>query len=345
MIPGRDQLKRLWFTAFDALHADALVLRHVARHDLVVVVNLHQVSPTPNPFWSPLHPVLFGELVDFVAPRFRVTTFGRLAEAAGDPRPALVLSFDDGYHDYVEYALPALDARGLPSNQNVIVDCVRSGEPPAIVRLCDFLVQAPRSLVDEIRLPGAEGLRLAGDSTGDKTRYGVALCNFVKLRSREDAAPLWAELERVMARFDGLRPTRMMTLADVRGAAREHEIGCHSKQHDSMEFESDAWFEADLDACAAFFRDELQQPLGVYAFPNGSARRSLLDILFRRGVRHVLLVGEDYSTRTSRIHPRFTFGASSSPELRARAVGFRGYLRAFTQPRPRGDRAVLEALS
>jgi len=46
-----------------------------------------------------------------------VSTFHSLLEV--DTRPAVVLSFDDGYQDFVEYAMPVLAKHGVKVNFNV----------------------------------------------------------------------------------------------------------------------------------------------------------------------------------------------------------------------------------
>src|SRR5207245_3008733 len=113
------------FVLLAALGGEGRLLRDIAAQRRLVVLNLHEVRPEPNPFWSPLPPALFDQLLGFVAPRFFVTTFARAGENDSG-RPALILSFDDGYHDYLEYAVPLLRKHRLPSNQNVIASAARS---------------------------------------------------------------------------------------------------------------------------------------------------------------------------------------------------------------------------
>jgi len=320
MMGGRQQLQRIYFFLINALGAEGRMLRDIRRNQHLIVLNLHHVQPEPNPYWSPLHPRLFEELLQFVAPRFRVTTFDQLSKNS-DPRPPLVLSFDDGYYDYIEYAVPLLHKYGLPSNQNVVTDCVLTGQPPAIVRLCDFLNQAPDALIDEICLPGFP-LTLRNRSTEAKTRYGTALCRFMKMRPCSEAAPLWDMLDRVMSKLD-FCPSRMMSVSDIGEIASGHEVGAHSSSHQSMELENDSFFEQDLDRCLILFRDQLKLPLRVYAFPNGSWRPELVRILERRGVEHILLVGDAYASIGEHVYPRFNYYAESRHMARVCALGFK----------------------
>ena len=117
--------------------------------------------------------------------------------------------------------------------------------------------------------------------------------------------------------------TRMMDLHDTRQAAAVHEIGAHSFSHESMGFESDDFFATDLDRCFDFFEKELSLPLTIYAFPNGSYRKTQVELLRTRGLEHVLLVDEDYAKRGGPVYPRFTMYGDTGAEVRLRALGFR----------------------
>ena len=326
---GRTQLARIYFRLLDAAGASAVLLRDVRASERLVVLNLHQISPVPNPYWSPLHPTLFAELLSFIAPRFEVTTFAGLATREGR-KPPLVLSFDDGYHDFLEHAAPLLDRHGMRANQNVIGACALSGQPTTILLLSDFLRAAPRSLLHELRLPGFAA-RLAGDGDEERMRFGLALFAHMKMRPRSETAPDWETLERLFARLDFAR-SRMMTIEEIREAARAgHEIGSHSFEHDSMAVESDDFFVRDFARAEELFRDRLALPLTIYAFPNGSWRPAHLDLLAARGVAHTLLVDEGYSAIGNRVHSRFNHYSRSPAETHLRACGYssaRGLLRS-----------------
>jgi peptidoglycan/xylan/chitin deacetylase (PgdA/CDA1 family) len=315
----RHYLKKLYFSLLVLTGRRARLLRDVQSKDEIVVVNLHQVSPERNPFWDPLDPRVFEALLVFIKRHFRVTTFVECSSRRGS-KPDLILSFDDGYYDFVEYAMPLLARHGLPANQNVIVSCVQDGRPPWHTRIYDFLNSVPRSLVNEIRLPGFE-TRLESEDRDDKVAYGLALSRFLKRRSRADRDIVWQPIEKVMERADRIKSTRMMRISDVRDAAQSHEIGTHSFAHDSMEFEAISFFNEDLRACRRFFDESLGLPLSIYAFPNGGYRPEQIEVLRMAGVRHILLVNEAFAARDQDVYPRLTIYGDSLAETSLRALG------------------------
>lgn len=317
---GRDTLKHLYFRLLSLTGSDRRLLGSIRKQDLVVVLNLHQVSPVTNPFWPPLKPEVFDELLAFLKQHFNVSLFRELVEGKSD-RPSAVLSFDDGYYNFVEYALPILDKHRLAANLNVIPNCVLTGLPPWNVQMYDFLNSVPRKLVNEIRIAGFDA-RLVDDNADSKVRYGLQISRFLKNRPRQERMELWSEVSAVMAQASDIRATRMMSASDVRGAATAHEIGVHSYTHESMEFEDEEFFEADFQKCVEYFREELALPLQIYAFPNGSYRSEQLAYLEKQGIQRILLVSENYARRGQQVLPRFTVYGATPAEARIRALGY-----------------------
>ncbi|MCU0685791.1 MAG: polysaccharide deacetylase family protein [Polyangiaceae bacterium] len=326
---SRAALKRAAFGLLGLARVDLRLVETLGRQHATVVLSLHRVSTQPNPYWAPLHPRLLEELLRFLGEHFDVRGLrdDELAPTRSG-RPRVVLSFDDGYYDFVEYVMPALNRFGFAANQNVIPGCVASGEPPWNVKIYDFLNAAPPSLLAELRLPGFAAPPPSKQAEA-RARYGAELSHFLKMRPRAERAPLWEQLAALMARLD-FTPTRMMNEADVRQASGRHHLGAHSYEHDSMGFESDDFLARDVERCAAFFRDRLHLPLDAYAFPNGSFRPSQLDVLRAKGIKHILLVEEKLRAHGGDVYPRLTFSAESVAEVRLRAAGFRS--RGVYQP-------------
>jgi len=298
---------------------DRTLVRRIHNEALVVVLNLHRVSPDASPFWPPLRPEAFDQLVRFLRANFPVVTLAQLAQL-DRKSGAVVLSFDDGYRDFVEHACPILAAHGVRANMNVIPECVRTGQAIWNVALYDALQAAPFSLIRELRVPGFTR-RLEGNGEDEKARFAARLSLHLKDRARGERESLLAEVARWKDRVEVTTPTRVMDANDVREAARVHEIGAHSFSHESMAHETDAFFADDVSRCRTFFRDELELPLSIYAFPNGSYRRAQVDYLLGNGFDHVLLVDEKMGRSTAKVLPRISVFAPTVPELVMQALG------------------------
>lgn len=283
----------------------------VSRAGVSTILNLHRVADDDGSDYRPLDPQLFEELLAFAKREFAVVTIGELGEVS--TRPKLVLSFDDGYRDFATTAVPILKKHGLRANQNIIPKCVMTGLPPLNVIAQDFVGQAPKEMVFGLRIEGFSALR--------DDRFGQRLSHFLKMRPQAEQDAIAKQLLPQLYRWDEFRPTAMMTLDDVKNLDG-HEIGAHSFAHSSMEFETDAYLDADVERCADYFRDELEAPMTIYAFPNGSCGPGQAERVLSHGVDHVLLVGERFD-RGDHIHNRITFDGRSPSEVRFKALGGR----------------------
>lgn len=289
----------------------------IAAARLLPILTFHRVAPHDGSAYPPLDPGLFDELLSYLTRHFRLRTFGDLAQPLEPGLPELILSFDDGYRDFIEVAAPLLARRGLRVNHNVIPACIESGRPPLNVLVQDFIGQAPERLLRELVIPGLA----SPGSWEQREQVGLRISRHLKNRPMAEQTQLLEALQPQLERLDGFRPTPMLTRAEVRQLAAHHELGAHSFAHASMGFETDAYFEQDLGKCQEYFRTQLERACTIYAFPNGSCRDSQLTAARAAGMEHVLLVGENFSRRELTCHPRFSMYGTSAPELRHRALG------------------------
>jgi peptidoglycan/xylan/chitin deacetylase (PgdA/CDA1 family) len=315
--------KRIYFTGLTQIGVPLALLGRRARQRALLVLSLHSVSDRNNPFWPSMHPHTFEALVRFLARNCTVTTFSRVADAEdGSGRPVVILSFDDGYLDFVEHAMPILARYELPANHNLIGECVETGEPPWIVQVCDQLSSVSLSRLQSVAIPNGRQ-RLMTGAGSSRERFGAQLTNYLKSLPRPDREAIWSEMVRALGEIEVKEPTRMMGRAEIRAAiSAGHEIGMHSYSHESMELVDDREFVDDLCRARAIVADLGGAP-SIYAFPNGSYRSNQIGILRRHGVEHVLLMGERPSAISARVHTRITVRGHHADEVVLRALGHR----------------------
>jgi peptidoglycan/xylan/chitin deacetylase (PgdA/CDA1 family) len=292
-------------------------LERLSRTDAVTILSLHRVAPADGSSYPPMDPGLFDRLLAFCQSHFEVVVFAELAAKRKSGKPRLILSFDDGYKDFLEYAVPIMDKHGVRANQNIIPACVEQGRPPLNVVAQDFIGQAPTSLLGEVDVPGL-GRIPAGE---DRERTGQSVSAFIKNKPMREQHLLAETLLPQFERMDGFRPTPMMSRSEVSQVAGMHELGAHSFEHATMGVEEDDYVADDARRCLDYFADVLKSPTTIYAFPNGSYRAEHPALVRAAGFETILLVDEDFSTAERREHPRFNIYGTSDRELRFRATG------------------------
>ncbi|WP_144299634.1 polysaccharide deacetylase family protein [Elioraea rosea] len=115
----RATLKRLLFGL-----GLARALHRVRNRNVLTVAMFHRVLPPGDPRFAGANPTYtlglgdFEQVLDLFARFYSVVGLDAVeAAAAGAPLPRcpLLITFDDGWSDNVDYALPALTARGMPA--------------------------------------------------------------------------------------------------------------------------------------------------------------------------------------------------------------------------------------
>lgn len=319
--PRRRALKSAYFRALETARVDRLLRAVRRRRGEVVVLNFHRISPAPSPYWPPLGPESFEALIAYLHRTCDALTFEDLAEERRADRLRVVLSFDDGCRDFVEYAMPILARYGLKANLNVIVRSVETGEPPWTIALVDALAASSVARVGSLDVPGFPH-RLESDDEDAMVRYGTLLTNYLKAMPPKEREHAFADVQELLDETAEDAFTPMMSIDEVREAMELHELGCHSYSHESMAQMDSGEFDEELDRCATFFAG-LGRPMSIFAFPNGSYRPDQVESLLGRGVEHVLVVEERPGTTARGRHPRITMYGDSDAELRLRGMGWR----------------------
>jgi peptidoglycan/xylan/chitin deacetylase (PgdA/CDA1 family) len=317
----RRKLKNAYFQGLDQMRIDAVLRALNRRRGRVAVLNFHRVSPDKNPYWSPMSPEAFRELMRHLHTTCEVATVGELANRARTSRPRVVLSFDDGCRDFVEYAMPILAGLGLRANHNLIIESVEQERPPWMIRLIDALRAAPDAHVRSLAVPGA-AVTLRGSDDAAKTAYATELTAYLKSMTPQERRLNCPEVVALVDDVDASALTPMMNRADVAAAAEVHELGGHSYDHETLSRLDEAEFLEQVARCQAFF-DGLGRPMNIFAFPYGSHRPEQIRLLQQRGVEHVLLVDERLAEAGSGVYTRITMYGDSQAELKLRAMGHR----------------------
>ena len=289
----------------------------LSRAKALTILNLHRVAAKPVSC-SSINASLFDDLLPWLKQRFLLVGFDDLSRLSASDKPLMIISFDDGYKDFIDVAAPLLEKHRVRVNQNVIPAAIESGLPPMNVILQDFINDAPAALLREIPLPG-----LPNGADPDARAKSCLTCSSVfKAQPIAEQKAQFIRLLQQMERFDNFRPSPMMTIDEVRQIAVSHHVGAHSFEHASMAAESDDYLKDDARKCREYFLERLNLTPSVYAFPNGSYRAGQPEIVHNEGFAQVLLGGGRYSLLDGWRHDRFNLHATSQAEARARALGW-----------------------
>ena len=183
-----------------------------------------------------IHPrAIFEGQMELLAREFHPVSLdqvGRFVRGEKDlPERAVVVTFDDGYVDNFEMAMPILDRAGVPAAFYVTVDCVEKRRLPWPSRLRFSFRKTDRK---EWKNEPAKVWPLGSERERDAAY--LAACDRV-------AALAGAEQERVVSQIESDLAVRlpadsgelMMTWEQVRGLAQHgHLVGSHTVTHPNL---------------------------------------------------------------------------------------------------------------
>ncbi|NGP53713.1 polysaccharide deacetylase family protein [Thioalkalivibrio sp. XN8] len=243
-----------------------------ARSGLTILM-YHRVLPaeacTDYPLASLVMPVdAFAQQVAWLARRCRVRP---VAEAlvelhcpAGDPRPLVAITFDDGYADNFEHAAPILEAAGLRATFFVATGFVETGAPFWFDRAADAwsrLTEQDRAGLFEEVAPGAE--------------LTPGLASWMSALKRLPVAERDRGVAAAMERAPGAFPNEQyapMTPAQVAElAGRGHEIASHGIDHPILPLVDDDELKRELTESRARLAKWTGREITGFCFPNGDS--------------------------------------------------------------------------
>jgi len=310
----RELLKSATYGVFSSAHLEFLV----ARRGTGFVLNLHRVHPDASPFWPPIHP----DHLDWLIGRLkRVGHFVDIRELASTPVPTtervFVLSFDDGYSDFLQHALPVIESHGVPSNLNIVAESTSTGLPIWSARLYDALSRLEVANLDSIAglLPDARNLT----HSNSPEHVGFAISNHIRQLPTSERFVVIKRIEE--AGRPNLDPVRALTVEQITALPESVHIGAHGGTHEPMTHASISEFDCDFETCRDLFENHLRKPLVTYAFPLGGYRAEQLDYLQAAGIEQILLVGERTTKGGENIIPRLTIGGRLRGQFIAKSVG------------------------
>ncbi len=236
----------------------------------LVVLAWHNVEPTwcfPAP---PGRGVAgLAEQLAFLKRTCNVVSLGEALQTLGEGRPlpprAVALSFDDGYRDNLDRALPVLRHLELPATFFLVPELLSGQAPPWWETIAWALSRSRRDTIawegDTVSLPDQAARHAAG------LRIAAQL-------KRRDQATRVAAVEELVSRCDPDGDSGTRSLFMDWDGARElvrsgFEVASHSHRHAVLAMESPQEQAHDLAASRLQLERGLGVPIDLLAYPNG----------------------------------------------------------------------------
>ncbi|RYY98232.1 MAG: hypothetical protein EOO11_08680 [Chitinophagaceae bacterium] len=281
-------IRQLLFNTLHRFGATAYLRRD--KKDKLTIISLHRITTESDPFFEPIRPAAFDELLGYLKRHYTIVGFGDVpALKAGMKKPPLILSFDDGYYDFVEYAMPILEKHGVRANHNIVNACAAGTALIWTERL--------NHLFNHCRLNGLdlsfeeEGLPYSiKGSNGNWMDFNLKVFLALLQLDRSKRLPL---IDRKEAQYGTRAERRMMHWDEVRQCADAGiEIGNHTYTHDVMSTIADAaTMRHEIGDARREMEAQIGRPVNILALPNGQGNPLVDAAVAEAGYDCLLYVG------------------------------------------------------
>lgn len=273
-------------------------------HSPLSVLIYHRVLPEPDPLFPlQMHARQFDAVCAWLSRWFNVLALDEAVarlKAGTLPARAACLTFDDGYADNLQVALPILQRHGLKATCFVATGFLDGGRMWNDT-LTESVRGCQRPVLDLSELPGLGVAPLALDTLTLKREAVATLINALKYRHPLERVALTeaiAHLARVAL------PTHLMLSSTQVKTWRQAgmQLGAHTVSHPILATLShDESYQNIVDSKHTLER-LLDEPVGLFAYPNGKP-------------------GEDYTVHNVAQVRRLGFEAAFSTQAGAAKMG------------------------
>lgn len=258
----------------------------------ITVLCLHRVTPERDFFFQPIHPDVFEELVRYCYKYYEVILFSEIEK--NTKKPKLIFSFDDGYYDFIEYALPVLTKYGLRCNHNVVNSCLNDNHVIWTQKLNDVFNHLKNNQLTSVPVLEEIGISFKENWL---TYYGVVLNKLFELTVLERTQIIDA----LISSYSIISDYRMMNWDDLKYCAEQGtEIGSHTYNHESLLSVKDVRV---LQHEIKSSMEEIEQKLGasvsILSLPNGQYNQEVIEYVKGLSIRFVLLVNDQVNELSS----------------------------------------------
>jgi glycosyltransferase involved in cell wall biosynthesis/peptidoglycan/xylan/chitin deacetylase (PgdA/CDA1 family) len=195
----------------------------------------HRINTIQDPLWNPIHPEHFEQIIVYLKRNFELVSLKEylLEEFIPQTRkPLCAIGFDDGYRDFIEFALPILKKYNCPSSMYVVTDCIDNDLPPWTYMLNHYFINTAKLKIsiDTTDFPG-HLKNTEWRSKADRLEYARQLNPFMKSLDNSKRCYIYEE---IVKEFNDVTLPHglMLTWDEIRDLKNyKCEVGSHTVSH------------------------------------------------------------------------------------------------------------------
>ena len=258
----------------------------------VTILCFHEVSDNFNIAYPPLKVSVFKEIIQYIDKNYTVISLSDINRIKSK-KPLLVITFDDGYKNFLDYALPILYKHKMPAVQNIIVQCAESELTIWTQRLNNILNHL--FLKCEAFSCSFENSSFAYKNQSQFHNFNHKLFQFLLKKNAVTRKQILDELEKKLQSFNPI-VNKMMDWNDIKSCMSYNiEIGSHTLSHDCLTtIEDKDILKKELFNSKSIIEKQLDTVINTIAFPNGQYNKDVIQFCKDSGYNNLLSTEEKF---------------------------------------------------
>lgn len=258
----------------------------------------HRVNPKRDSLWDPMDIKLFERCVRYISRKHQVVLLEDFFLSSVDielqKKSLATISFDDGYKDNTEYAVPILDKYNCKASFYVVTDCIEHNRL-TWTHILEYAFQHTRQqkvCMGFSFLPENLRVQKLADKH-ERIKYINRLKPFLRVTTHKNRIKTIAQVQKDF--FDVDYPELMMSWDDLRELKTAgHYIGSHSLSHPVLSTIDDPQIIKDE---LYFSAEAIEKEIGYFplsiAYPLGKYNNMVVKLAQQCGYKMGLAVGQE----------------------------------------------------
>ncbi len=316
------------------LRLHLIFLQYLKKTKRITILCFHRVSDDIDYSYPPLKIKDFKKIMKFIHERFTVISLNEIHQPPLSAKPLLVLTFDDGYKDFIENILPVLIKYNMPAVISVVGYCIETGKSFWTQRLNDVL----NFIYDHFENFKFDLFNISIDYHGKKKQSleNFSLKIFKELINVDKfLRNQFIDQLEIAAGNQHFSRNKMMNENDLVLCNKNNiRIASHTLTHDSLitiQREDILWNE--IFNSKILLEEKTNQKVSVFTFPNGLYNDHILLVCDKAGYDFFLTTEEHYYKKfnlnsiNKKLIPRISLDKNSFEENIFKLFNFHNFIR------------------
>lgn len=246
----------------------------------------HRISDEHSPAYPPIPVKVFEDIIKYLKKRVGFIAPSDIFDPDFDKRKGVLITFDDGFYDFYENAMPVLEKYNVPAVQNIITSCADSGESFWTQKL-NKIVEAFYNANREQELGAVTLFNQAYNPKDSAEKTALKLYLLLLTKSNRDS------IINSLVKLLGYTPeyTRMMTWEEIKSVQNNNiAIGSHTHSHRNLTLLKPKTVKEELMSSFDALSSKLGEAPFFVAYPNGQYNEKVLEKSWETGFKAGLTI-------------------------------------------------------